>query len=73
MTSIAQISENEQREIKGTLKKIFTEYHLFELLKMCRAEKQKGHSDRAPAFNRRGPLLCQKWNVRNRPLHSRWG
>ena len=44
MTSIALISENEQREIKGTLKKFFTEYHLFELLKMCRAEKQKGHS-----------------------------
>ena len=44
MTSIAQINENEQREIRGSLKKFFVEYHLSGLLKMCRAEKQKGHS-----------------------------
>ena len=54
MASIAQISENEQREIKGTLKKFFTEYHLSGLLKMCRAEKQKGHS----AFAIFQYLLC---------------
>ena len=54
MTSIAQISENEQREIKGTLKSFFTEYHLSRLLKMCRAEKQKGHS----AFEIFKYLLC---------------
>ena len=41
MTSIAQINENEQREIRGSLKKFFAEYHLSGLLKMCRAEKQK--------------------------------
>ena len=28
MTSIAQINENEQREIRGSLKKFFAEYHL---------------------------------------------
>ena len=44
MTSIAQISENEQREIEGTLKKFFTDYKVRDLLKVCRAEKQKGHS-----------------------------
>ncbi len=41
MTSIAQINENEQMEIRGSLKKFFAEYHLSGLLKMCRAEKQK--------------------------------
>ena len=44
MTSIAQISENEQREIEGTLKKFFTDYRIGSLLKACRGEKQKGHS-----------------------------
>ena len=44
MTSIAQISENEQREIEGTLKKFFTDYRIGGLLKACRGEKQKGHS-----------------------------
>lgn len=44
MNSIAQLSENEQREIKGSLKGFFTEYRLSGLLKTCRAEKQKGHS-----------------------------
>jgi hypothetical protein len=44
MTSIAQISENEQREIEGTLKKCFTDYRIGGLLKACRGEKQKGHS-----------------------------
>lgn len=53
MNSIAQISENEQREIKGTLKKFFTEYHLSGLLKMYRAEKQKGH----PPFSSSKPFL----------------
>lgn len=54
MNSVSQISENEQREIKGTLKSFFTEYHLSGLLKMCRAEKQKGHS----AFQIFKYLLC---------------
>ncbi len=44
MTSIAQINENEQREIEGTLKKFFVDYRVADLLKTCRAEKQKGHS-----------------------------
>ena len=44
MTSIAQISENEQMEITGTLKKFFTDYKVRDILKACRAEKQKGHS-----------------------------
>lgn len=55
MTSIAQISENEQREMKGTLKKFFTDYNIASLLKVCRAEKQKGHS----AFDIFRYLLCQ--------------
>ena len=42
MTSIAQISQNEQREIEGTLKKFFADYGIRSLLKACRAEKQKG-------------------------------
>ena len=54
MTSIAQISENEQREIEGTLKKFFTDYRVRELLKACWAEKQKGHS----AFQIFRYLLC---------------
>ncbi len=54
MTSIAQISENEQREIEGTLKKFFTDYRVKSLLKACRAEKQKGHS----AFEIFRYLLC---------------
>ena len=54
MTSITQISENEQREIEGTLKKFFTDYRVRELLKVCRAEKQKGHS----AFQIFRYLLC---------------
>ena len=54
MTSIAQISENEQREIEGTLKQFFTEYKVRELLKACRGEKQKGHS----AFEIFRYLLC---------------
>ena len=54
MTSITQISENEQREIEGTLKKFFTDYRVRELLKACRAEKQKGHS----AFQIFRYLLC---------------
>ena len=54
MTSIAQISENEQSEIKGTLKQFFTEYKVRELLKACRGEKQKGHS----AFEIFRYLLC---------------
>ena len=54
MTSIAQINENEQREIRGSLKKYFAEYHLSGLLKMCRAEKQKGFS----AFEIFRYLLC---------------
>ena len=54
MTSIAQINENEQREIRGSLKKFFAEYHLSGLLKMCRAEKQKGFS----AFEIFRYLLC---------------
>ena len=54
MTSIAQISENEQREIEGTLKQFFTEYKVRELLKTCRGEKQKGHS----AFEIFRYLLC---------------
>ena len=41
MTSIAQVNENEQREIRGSLKKFIAEYHLSGLLKMCRVEKQK--------------------------------
>ena len=44
MTSIAQINENEQSEITGTLKKFFADYKVRDLLKACRAEKQKGHS-----------------------------
>ena len=44
MTSIAQISENEQSEITGTLKKFFADYKVRNLLKACCAEKQKGHS-----------------------------
>ena len=54
MTSIAQISENEQIEITGTLKKFFTDYKVRNLLKTCRAEKQKGHS----AFEIFRYLLC---------------
>ena len=54
MTSIAQISENEQREVEGTLKKFFTDYRVRDLLKACRAEKQKGHS----AFEIFRYLLC---------------
>ena len=54
MTSIAQINENEQREIRGSLKNFFAEYHLSGLLKMCRAEKQKGFS----AFEIFRYLLC---------------
>ena len=54
MTRIAQISENEQREIEGTLKKFFIDYRVRELLKACRAEKQKGHS----AFQIFRYLLC---------------
>ena len=54
MTSIAQISENEQMEITGTLKKFFTDYKVRDLLKACRAEKQKGHS----AFEIFRYLLC---------------
>ena len=54
MNSIAQISESEQREIQCTMKNFFTEYHLPKLLKMCRAEKQKGHS----AFEIFKYLLC---------------
>ena len=44
MKSIAQINENEQREIEGTLKKFFTDFKIANLLKACRAEKQKGYS-----------------------------
>lgn len=44
MTRIAQTSENDQREIEGTLKKFFADYRLSNLLKICRGEKQKGHS-----------------------------
>ena len=44
MASIAQISKNEQSEITGTLKKFFADYKIRDLLKACRAEKQKGHS-----------------------------
>ena len=44
MASIAQISENEQREIEGTLKKFFIDYRIGSLLKACRGEKQKGYS-----------------------------
>lgn len=54
MTSIAQVSENEQMEIEGTLKKFFTDYKVRDLLKACRAEKQKGHS----AFEIFRYLLC---------------
>ena len=54
MTSIAQISENEQREIAGTLKKFITDYKVKGLLKACRAEKQKGYS----AFEIFRYLLC---------------
>ena len=54
MTSITQISNNEQREIEGTLKKFFTDYRIRDLLKACRAEKQKGHS----AFQIFRYLLC---------------
>ena len=54
MTSIAQLSENEQMEIEGTLKKFFTDYKVRDLLKACRAEKQKGHS----AFEIFRYLLC---------------
>ena len=54
MTSIAQISQNEQREIEGTLKKFFADYGIRSLLKACRAEKQKGHS----AFEIFRYLLC---------------
>ena len=52
MTSIAQISENEQREIEGTLKKFFTDYRVRDLLKACRAEKQKGQIGRASCRER---------------------
>ena len=55
MTSIAQISENEQSEITGTLKKFFADYKVRDLLKACRAEKQKGHS----AFEIFRYLLCR--------------
>ncbi len=54
MTSIAQISENEQMEITGTLRKFFTDYKVRGLLKACRAEKQQGHS----AFEIFRYLLC---------------
>ena len=54
MTSIAQIGENDQMEIAGTLKKFFGDYRVRELLKACRAEKQKGHS----AFEIFRYLLC---------------
>jgi len=54
MTSIAQITENEQREIEGTLRKFFIDYRVRDLLKGCRAEKQKGHS----AFQIFRYLLC---------------
>jgi hypothetical protein len=54
MTSIAQINENEQREIEGTLRKFFIDYRVRDLLKGCRAEKQKGHS----AFQIFRYLLC---------------
>ena len=54
MTSIAQISENEQSEITGTLKKFFADYKVRNLLKACCAEKQKGHS----AFEIFRYLLC---------------
>ena len=40
MTSIAQINENEQMEIAGTLKKFFADYKVRDLLKASRAEKQ---------------------------------
>ena len=61
MNRVAQISENEQREIKGTLKSFFTEYHLSRLLKICRAEKQKGHS----AFEIFKHLLCLVFSDRS--------
>ena len=54
MISIAQINENEQMEIAGTLKKFFADYKVRDLLKACRAEKQKGHS----AFEIFRYLLC---------------
>ena len=54
MSSIAQLSDNEQREIEGTLKKFFADYRIRELLKACRAEKQKGYS----AFQIFRYLLC---------------
>ena len=54
MTSIAQINENEQREIEGTLRKFFIDYRVRDLLKGCRAEKQKGYS----AFQIFRYLLC---------------
>ena len=31
-------------KLRGTLKKFFTDYNVRDLLKACRAEKQKGHS-----------------------------
>ena len=54
MSSIPQLSDSEQREIEGTLKKFFADYRVRELLKACRAEKQKGHS----AFQIFRYLLC---------------
>ena len=61
MTSIAQISENEQREIKGTLKKFFTDYKMRDLLRACNGEKLRGHS----AFEIFRYLLCQVFSDRS--------
>ena len=61
MTSIAQNLENDQREIAGTLKKFFAAYGIQKLLRLCRGEKQKGHS----AFEIFRYLLCLVFSDRS--------
>ena len=54
MTTITETNENEKGEIGASLKKFFDDYKLAGLLKLCRAEKQKGH----PALDIFRYLLC---------------
>ena len=54
MTTITETNENEKGEIGASLKKFFADYRIAGLLKVCRAEKQKGH----PALDIFRYLLC---------------
>ena len=54
MSNINEINENEKRVIFSSLKKFFDGYKIAFLLRVCRAEKQKGH----PALEIFRYLLC---------------